>query len=175
MTFTEDMNSPDEIPGVVTMEYLEIDEADDLDEIGDGGLASGVERGKIASVARRIAPDKSVLTSALGMSAVGLGAILLGSRGRRRSRFGARLTAVGLATIVGGSFVVAAIANKLTPSRGIGRIGGGVLAALGSLAIDRFLMRRRLLPPLTRSLGRAGSMAKYGAIGLGAMLGRGTA
>ena len=193
MSFTEDIQNPDEFPGVVAMEYLEIDEADELDDVGAEDLAAGAGTGRIASLAKRIAPDRSVLTSGLGMSAAGLAALVIGSTLHRRSpwsginaitgglglvgrrsrrRFDTGLTAVSLATIVGGSLVVAAIANKLTPSRGIGRIGGGVLAALGSLAIDRFLMRRQLLPALTHSLGPVGTIAKYGAIGLGAMLGR---
>jgi hypothetical protein len=193
MSFTEDLQNPDESPGVVAMEIIEIDELDELDLDSETARSPATRLGRVA---RRIAPDRGVLTSGLGMSAAAIGALVVGSMlhrgspwqgvnaitsglglsGRRApARFDARLALVSLAMIVGGSMAVAAITNKVTPARGVGRIGSGLLAGLGSYAGDRLLMKRQFLPALRHSLGPVGTAVMYGAIGLAAITARRTA
>ncbi|MDB4939572.1 MAG: putative rane protein [Labilithrix sp.] len=195
MTLTEDLRGIEDVdPSIIA---VGIEETEEYDEDQTPGRMRRMG-GRMRNVAQRIAPERSVISSALAMSAACLGSVLVASARRRGSpwaglnavsrglgfggrgllgrrvsrRFDARLGAIGLGTIIGGSLVVAAIANRLTPSRGMGRIAGGILAAAGSYAMDRYLMKRPLLPALTRSLGRRGAMMKYGAIGLGSILGR---
>jgi hypothetical protein len=192
MTLTADLQSIADVDPDVIAFAIEERDVSDLD---DRGMDRGRIGGGVRRVAQRIVPDGSVLSSGLAMSAACIGSIMvastlhrgspwaglnavtsgLGIVGRRPpTRFNARLTAISVGTIVGGSLVVAALANLLTPARGIGRIGGGLLAAGGSYAMDRFLMRKTLLPALTSSLGPIGTVLKYGMIGVGAMLGRRT-
>jgi hypothetical protein len=190
MTLTEDLRSiADMDPSFIAIGIEELEES----EVEDEGLGSTGRMRGLRRAARRVAPDRSVLTSGLAMSAACIGSLLvasalhrgapwagvnavtsgLGLVGRRPpTSFDARLAAISFGSIVGGSLIVAALANKLTPARGFGRIGGGILAAAGSFAMDRFLMRRTLMPALKRSLGPVGMAVTYGAIGLAAILGR---
>jgi hypothetical protein len=182
MTLTADLQS-----------VADVDPRAIADEIGGGPSGGRVQSirgvvGRMGGMARG-GGRGSVLPTVLGMSAACLGSVLVASAvhrgspwaglnalssgiglvGRRPpSRFVPRLAAIGVGTILGGSLVVGSIVSKL----GVGRVGSGVLASVASYGMDRLLMRRTLFPALTSSLGPVGTVLKYAAIGIGAMLGR---
>jgi hypothetical protein len=132
---------------------------------------------------------KGVVARTLAMSSAAIGAMMAAGKlhggspwagintmpsglpflGRKASRFDPRLAAAGIGTVIAGTMVIALLQQTLSRSRiGRNRIASGALASLGSVAADRFLMRRTFVPSLKSDLGIGGMVLMYGAIGLAA-------
>jgi hypothetical protein len=149
----------------------------------------GMNQGRLRSALR------GVLAPALAMSGACIAALAIGARRHRGSawaginaiptgmgymtrrppkRFDARLALLSLGSIVGGSLVMSLLQRTVTSRVRFanGRVGTAAIAGLGSWAMDRFLMRRSLLPAIKNTLGLRGTAAKYGALGIGAALAR---
>jgi hypothetical protein len=194
MTLTEDYESSAGVEGVDIGRRIDIDDV----SRGDTGWRSR-GRGRMGGLSRLRGMDigsdaRGVVSRGLAMSGACLAALIgtsmLHSRsawaginslheglpfvGRRvRSEFSPRLAAIGIGTVIGGSLLMSLIHQPIARTRiGRSRIGTGLIASVGSFAMDRFVMQRALVPSLRNSLGPVGMILKYGAIGLAAALGR---
>jgi ElaB/YqjD/DUF883 family membrane-anchored ribosome-binding protein len=99
-----------------------------------------------------------------GINAVTAGIGLTGKR--PPAKFDALRTLAGLGTIFGGTLAVAILHSRVNG----GRLARGLVASLGALALDRAVMRREIFPAFRKTLGVAGTILKYAAIGIAAAI-----
>jgi|GEM_PF-3862142 len=148
------------------------------------GVQSWKTERNVASVALRSIVTGVAMSAACGAAMLVSGAARSGSPwaginsmatafgiGPKRApkRFAGATSVAAAAILVGGLIGMAAVyEGALVATRKRRTLGTGLLVALGGVALDRFVLSDNLVPNFVRTMGKAGTSAKYAALGLAA-------
>lgn len=132
-----------------------------------------VSRGLLTGAAMTAACGATMAISSFvqrGSPWAGLNAMATGT-GVRKRRFGvdydADVTPIGLAVLAGGLLAHGIVYQRLLGKSARRRpIAAGIVSALAGYALDRYVLPDQVLPSFRRSMGPAGTFAKYAALGL---------
>jgi hypothetical protein len=130
-------------------------------------LGSALTMSAMTAASMLIASQLRSGTPWAGLNAMA-GAVGLGPK-RPRKRFDQNATVAGAGLLFAGFLALGAIyEGSLMATKRRRSLMTGLLAGLGSLAVDQLLTQRRLVPNLRRSMGDGGTIAKYAALALAA-------